>query len=294
MNSYEKYIDELYEIFSAALERVNPYKMILEHIKLNDNTLIIEYEDDKINIDLNNFDKIYVLGAGKATATMAKGIEEVLKDKIDKGLISVKEGHTEKLKYIDIIEAGHPIPDKKSIEASGKIEELARGADEKTLIINLISGGGSALLSYPMEFKSDKDDIDVKLDLEDMQNTTKSLLECGATIKEINSIRKHISGIKGGKLAKLMYPATSVNFILSDVIGDRLDTIASGLTTYDDTTFKDAVSTLKKYDIFDKIPEKVAQVLKRGVDGKIPETPKSGDKIFDKVKFDYTEVPVDE
>ena len=174
---------------------------------------------------------------------MASALEMILGARISRGIVSVKYGHTAKLDLIEMIEAGHPVPDENSAAAAAKIADLAREADENTLVISLISGGGSALISLPWS------DETLNLSLEDKQETTRLLLECGAPIQEINCIRKHISGIKGGRLASLLHPATCINLILSDVIGDRLDSIASGMTVPDGTTFEQAAEILDKYNI---------------------------------------------
>ncbi len=253
--------------------------MIKDHITLNNNKLEINFENYKKEIDIEKFSNIYILGSGKATAKMAKAIEEIISDRITKGFISVKYGHTEKLNIIKFIESGHPLPDENSVKAGKKIVQMAKQADDKTLIINLISGGGSALLLSPIGYEEEN----IKVTLDDFRSTTQVLLDCGATIKEINSIRKHISEIKGGKLTKLFYPATSFNFILSDVVGDRLDTISSGLTSHDDTTYQYAYRVINKYNIKDKLPHNVVKIIEAGLEGKIPETPKANDKCFSKV-----------
>jgi hydroxypyruvate reductase len=181
-----------------------------------------------------------------------------------------------------MIMAGHPVPDAGSVEAGKAIARLCEEADQKTLIFNLISGGGSALLSFPYAW--DDAQGSHALSLEDKQATTKALLACGANIKEINCIRKHLSGIKGGRLAQLSQPAESVNLILSDVVGDRLDSIASGLAVPDNSTYAEAISLVQKFDIAGKLPPPAWKVLQLGAEGKLPETPKKGDKAFKKVK----------
>jgi hydroxypyruvate reductase len=273
---------DLAEIFGASLHRVNPYLMIKERMTLSGSVLRIENDTETLTWDLAKYSRIVVLGAGKATAKMALAVEEILGDRISEGVISVKPGHTEKLSRIKMIMAGHPVPDAGSVEAGTALARLAREADEKTLIINLISGGGSALLSFPYAWK-DAEGAHA-LSLEDKQATTKVLLACGADIKEINCIRKHLSGIKGGRLAALAYPAESVNLILSDVVGDRLDSIASGLAVPDNSTYDEAIRLVKKYDIAGKLPPAAWKVLELGAAGKLPETPKKGDPVFGKVK----------
>jgi hydroxypyruvate reductase len=236
----KKAFHDLERIFTEAVDRVNPENLIREQLKITGNRLTICSEGEELSIDLREYDRIVVLGAGKATAKMALAVEEMLGDRITEGLISVKYGHTEPLKIIQTIEAGHPLPDENSMRAAARTLELADRADEHTLILNLISGGGSALLASPLR-TAIKDEI-VELTLGEMQETTKVLLGSGATIEEMNCIRKHLSRIKGGRLAEQAYPAFQINLILSDVVGDRLDTIASGITTHDDTTYNQAVA----------------------------------------------------
>lgn len=249
----------------------------LNNDNLNNDSLIIELESKTIKCNLNLFDKIYVFGIGKAAFNMGYAIEKILGNRITKGVIVTKYGHIDKnikLKRFTVIEAGHPVPDKNSVFGAKTIYEIAEKADKKTLIINLISGGGSALFTLPED----------GISLEDMQKTTKILLECGATITEINSIRKHLSKVKGGKFAKICYPAKIINIILSDVIGDRLDSIASGISVADNTNFNFVYQVIKKYAIEDKLPENVLKIIKDGLAGKIEDTPEQGDKIFENVE----------
>lgn len=275
------YYDHLKQIFLSAVERVDPYKIIKRHLRRDKNTLIIQYEKDKISLDLSKYNNVFIVGAGKATAKMAKAMEEILGDKITDGVISVKYGHTEPVRFIRLIEAGHPLPDENSVRAALEIEKLSHSSDNKTLVFNLISGGGSALLVSPINYTAGR--LTSALSLDHIQRTTGVLLSCGAQIEEINCIRKHLSGIKGGQLARMMYPAKLINFILSDVVGDRLDTIASGLTTFDNTTYRDALDIIENYEIKDKIPMEVCQVLEEGANGHIEETPKQHDPLFENV-----------
>jgi len=267
--------DHLTQMFTAALDRVDPYKMIVNHVKLEGSLLRVSFETERHEVNLDDYARILVLGAGKASARMGKALEDILGDRIAKGLISVKYGHAEPLKHIEVVESGHPTPDEQGVGAAQRIADLVREADEKTLILNLISGGGSALLPCPLVL--DHPGGSIRLTLEDKQNMTKALLACGADIGEINCIRKHISGVKGGRFLRLMQPARSLNFILSDVVGDRLDTIASGLTSHDESTFEEAMAIIEKYQLYDKAPPGVMRTLTLGVQGKIEETPKFGD-----------------
>ncbi|MHA1833599.1 MAG: glycerate kinase type-2 family protein, partial [Candidatus Baldrarchaeia archaeon] len=215
---------------------------------------------------------IYVLGGGKASGLMAEAIEEILGDKITSGIINVLKG-TEKMvktKKIKINGATHPIPGEEGVNSTKAMLEIARKAGKDDLIIALISGGGSALMPCPAD----------PVTLEDKKTVTNLLLKCGATINEINVVRKHLSEFKGGQLAKTAYPATLVNLIISDVVGDPLDIIASGPTVPDSSTFQDAYNVLKKYNLLNKIPENIKKRIQLGLSGKIEETPKPGDKIF--------------
>ncbi len=269
---------DLEDIFRAGVERVNPKELITAGLQVGGSRLTVKSESASLTLDLNDFDRIVVLGSGKATASMAAGLEEVLGDRISEGLIVVKYGHTETLERIRSIEAGHPIPDEQGVRGADAVEELARRADERTLVVNLISGGGSALLPAP--FRDESEHGKVAITLEEKQSTTQALLACGAAIQEINCIRKHISRLKGGRLAALLHPARSLNLILSDVVGDRLDTIASGLCVPDETTYAQALGIVAKYGIEDQLPPQILELLQRGADGEIAETPKPGDPIF--------------
>jgi hydroxypyruvate reductase len=258
------------EIFQAGLDAVAPGSAIKGFCQLIDEILVVDGQ----NYDLKRFDKIFVLGAGKAGASMAKAIEEILGERISAGTITVKYDHLEKLKWIKIQEAGHPLPDRKGLAGAKDILQLAAAADEKTLVICLISGGGSALMPLPA----------AGISLKDKQETTRILLACGATIHEINTIRKHLSKIKGGGLARAIYPATLITLILSDVVGDDLDIIASGPGVPDPGTFSDCRAILTKYSIEDQVPAAVRSHLESGFAGTVPETPKPGQPFFEKTQ----------
>jgi hydroxypyruvate reductase len=239
-------------------------------VKLERNTIILGADPvEKKEIDLNGFENIFMVGGGKATAPMAKAMETMLGPRITGGVINVKYGFTEDLVKTEIIEADHPLPDENGVYGTKKILKLLKEADEKTLIFSLISGGGSALLPQPAG----------GISLAEKQEITKKLLECGATIDEINTIRKHISESKGGQMARSAFPATTVNLMLSDVVGDRMDVIASGPFVPDQSTFQDAVEIIQKYQLSD-IPLSIKNHLKLGIDQTIPDTPKPGDSIF--------------
>jgi glycerate 2-kinase len=258
------------EIFTYALRAVDPVAAVERCLKVEGEDLTVE---GKV-YSLRDYEHIYVTGAGKAGASMALAVETILGDRITKGVINVKYGHVSQLKRVKLNEVGHPIPDEKGVSGSEEIAELLEQMGEKDLVVCLISGGGSALLPSPTE----------GISLEDKQKMTNLLLECGANINEINAIRKHISKLKGGGLARLAYPATLVALILSDVVGDPLDVIGSGPTVPDKSTFGDCMAILKKYDLLDRAPESIKARFQRGIKGEIEETPKAGNPIFEKTQ----------
>jgi len=261
------------KIFRAALRRVDPYRAVKRHVRLLGSKLVVgQGRRERIELDLRRFDNIYLVGGGKATAPMAKAMEDLLRGRICRGLINVKYGFTEKLLYTETTEAGHPLPDEMGVKGTKKILHLLKESKEKDLVISLISGGGSALLPQPAD----------RIPLEEKQAITRSLLSCGATIGEVNAIRKHISLSKGGQMARLAYPATTLNLILSDVIGDRMDVIASGPFVPDSSTFEEALQIIRKYRL-EGVPSRIRGYLTQGAAGKIPETPKEGDPVFEKV-----------
>lgn len=257
-------LSHLTAIFQAGLDRANPMGMVSSHLRLDGESLAIPQQD--LRFDLRKFDRIVLLGAGKASARMALAVEGMLGDRISGGVIAVKSGHTERLARCEVLEAGHPVPDASSVRAAGAVAHAAQSADERTLVIGLYSGGGSAILCSPDG-----------LDLAEKQAVTRALLASGATIHELNCVRKHLSGIKGGRLARLLYPATSVNLILSDVVGDDLGVIASGPTSPDQSTYADALEVLRHRAVADKVPRAAIAALEAGAAGRIPESPKAGD-----------------
>ncbi len=272
MNSKVKNITQMRtdaeEIFYSGLRAVDPGAAVKRYCRIEGDHLFI---GDK-PYDLSRIKNIFVVGAGKATAPMAAKIENLLGDRITKGIINVKYGHTSKLGRIKLIEAGHPVPDKNGRQGAEAIIDLVNNAGKDDLVLCLISGGGSALLPLPFP----------DLTLKDKQDTIKILLSCGAAIHEINAIRKHISMIKGGRLAQAACPASLVSLILSDVVGDNLDVIASGLTVPDSSSFDDCMKIIDKYNIQKKLPKPVVKHIKDGISGRVPETPKTGDPAFDK------------
>ncbi len=253
--------DKAKQIFACALEAANPYRSVSKHC-----------EGIRSRYRADGFSRLLVIGFGKASPAMALSMEESLGDLFDSGAVITKYGHAShgKLKKIRLFEADHPIPDENGVEATKRILDLVSGADEKTLVVTLVSGGGSALFVSPFP----------PVSLAEKQMTTDLLLRAGADIGELNTVRKHLSRVKGGRLAEMIFPAANISFILSDVIGDSLDIIASGPTTPDPTTFSDAQSVLAKYGLVKKVPESVQELLGKGATGMAPETPKPGLPVF--------------
>lgn len=257
------------QIFLSGVDSVLPDKMIRNQVKVIDNVLHIA----ELEFSLSTFKNIYVLGAGKASALMAKGLEDVLSERITEGLVVVKYGHACALNRIRVSEAAHPTPDRNGVQATKEILKIAQKANSSDLVICLISGGASALLAdYPGVST-----------LDDLIELNTILLKSGADIKEMNAVRKHVSKVKGGQLAKVIYPATTVSLILSDVIGNPLDVIASGPTSPDNSTFEQAYQVLVDYELLKKCPFSILNYIKNGLNGLNAETPKADDPIFKQV-----------
>lgn len=253
-------------IFEAGVKAADPVTAVLNHLARTGDVLDVAGR----KYDLSGFDNVYVIGMGKAAASMALAVEDVLGERLTSGIVNVKYGHVTPLRRVRINEAGHPLPDEAGLGGAREIVDLLGGTGENDLVLCLISGGGSALLPMPAE----------GLALADKQGLTRALLECGATIHEINALRKHVSAVKGGRLARLAYPSTLVSLILSDVIGDDLDTIASGPTVPDSVTFSGCGEVIDKYGLRRKIPHSVEAYIDKGVRGEAEETPKPGDPAF--------------
>lgn len=226
-----------------------------------------------LRVDLTSVERVIVLGCGKAGASMARAVEGVLGDRISEGFIVVKDGHTLPTLGIELAEAGHPVPDQRGRAAAERVLSLARSAGPRDLVVFLISGGGSALLPAPAP----------PVTLEEKQDVTRRLLGAGATIGELNAVRKHLSLLKGGQLARAASPAAVLTLLLSDVIGDPLDVIASGPTAPDPTTFAEALDVLARRGVLDRVASSVRQRLEEGARGRTPETPKPGEPLFSRV-----------
>ncbi len=264
---------QVWDILSAALAAVDPAQAIKHSVSLEGDSLRIGQR----SYDLSRYERIFVVGGGKAGSPMAAAIEEILGQRITAGLVNVKHGYLPpegvEVRRVEIVQAGHPTPDEAGRRGTERMVEMLSGLTEKDLVLCLISGGGSALMTLPQP----------PISLADVQALTGALLRCGAPINEINVVRKHISRIKGGQLARLAHPAQVVALILSDVVGNPLDVIASGPTVPDTTTFAQAYSVLEKYDLLDKVPASIVRHLTAGVAGEIAETPKAGDPVFARV-----------
>ncbi len=256
------------QIFLTGIERVLPDKLITSTMILKGNSLHI----GQMTFLLEKTRNIFVIGAGKASAIMAREVEKILGDRITRGHIIVKYGHSTDLKKIKISEAGHPFPDSNGFKATKELLEIAREAGPEDLVICLLSGGGSSLMC----------DCPDELTPDDLVLVNKLLVNSGAGIREINAVRKHLSNVKGGRLAGAVYPATLVSLILSDVIGDHPDIIASGPTAPDPTSYIDAIEVLEKFGIKTKLPARIIDYLYEGAMCRKPETPKPGDEIFNK------------
>lgn len=254
-------------ILKAALAAADAGNAVTRHFSASKGRL----RAGTTSIPLKEFDRVFLIGAGKAAHQMAAAARQVLGNALTGGMIVTKHGHAGRsLRRITVIEAGHPIPDEPGLIASRQIRDLLRELNARDLLIVLISGGASALLPAPIE----------PITLVEKQQTTHLLLRAGADIGELNTVRKHLSALKGGQLAALAYPATIISLVLSDVIGDRLDVIGSGTTVPDSSTFADALAVIQKYKLTVEIPHSVLARLQDGAAGKLPETPKPGDPLF--------------
>jgi glycerate 2-kinase len=262
--------DHVRQVFAAALASADPLEAVKRHVTLNGKSLRVggtEY-------DLAEIRHVYVIGCGKAAARMALALEEILGDRIADGAVVVKYGHGVPLTAIQVVEAGHPIPDENGVAGARRIMEIVAAAGAADLILFVVSGGGSALLPMPA----------VGLALADKQKTTRLLLECGAPIGEVNALRKHLSQLKGGRLAALAQPARIISLILSDVVGDALEAIASGPSVADTTTFADCLAIIERYGLANMLSPVVLSLLHGGARGEIAETPKPSNPIFQNVQ----------
>jgi hydroxypyruvate reductase len=282
---------DILRILTSAIQAVDPHQAILANLALEGDALRV----GETRYALAGLDRIVVVGGGKAGTPMAAAVFETLGSRVSAGSVNVKYGHTSaaggwRVRFgcggeptpspgqaqtgpIRIIEAGHPVPDAAGLAGAEAIARLLTGLTPRDLVLVLISGGGSALLPLPVK----------GVTLSDYQELTNLLLRSGADITEINVVRKHCSRLQGGQLARLAAPAQVATLILSDVVGTPLDAIASGPTVPDRSSFADAWSVLRRYDILDRTPAGVRDHLERGVAGAVPDTPKADDPVFERV-----------
>lgn len=272
------YASHIERIIDAALAAVDPYWAIKRVVQTHAAGLKIGQQ----HYGLDKYQRVVLVGLGKAAYPMAVAMEELLGNQLETGIIVTKDGYAKSangaklqpLRRTQVYETGHPLPDERGIAAAQEIIRLLDKLGKDDLVIFLISGGGSALLTCPVPGVS----------LADLQDLTNLLLRSGATINQLNTLRKHLDIVKGGGLARLAAPATMVTLILSDVIGDPLDVIASGTTVPDNSTYQDAWSILDQFDLGAAVPESVLFQLDKGRQGAIPETLKPGDPIFDRTQ----------
>ncbi len=258
-------------ILRACLDAADPEQAVKLFVSVEGHMLRVE---PNFRLDLRNIDRVFVVGGGKASAPMAKALEDLLGDRIKGGAICVKYGHGLDLRRTSVFEAGHPIPDAAGKEATRKIIAMLESLGERDLAISCISGGGSALLPA----------VPAGITLEEKRALTEHLLAVGADIHEMNAVRKHLSMTKGGNLARFAFPAYVLNLMLSDVVGDDPDTIASGPFVPDSSTYEQVLGILEKYDLTETVPTSILSRIRAGARGEIPETPGEGDEIFKKVK----------
>lgn len=258
------------KIFRAALAAAEAGGAVQRHLSAGRGHLRV----DGVRLPLKDFDRIFLIGAGKAAVEMAAAVEAIIGPRLAGGIAVTKHAPAKhRLRSVRVLEAEHPIPGPEGAHATETVRELLRELNARDLLIVAISGGASALLPAPAE----------PITLEAKQRTTELLLRAGANISELNAVRKHLSMLKGGRLAALAYPATVVSLLLSDVIGDGVDVIGSGMTAPDRSTFDDAIAVLHRYGLMGKVPRVLRRHLERGARGEICETAKPGDPVFEKV-----------
>ncbi|MDE0140132.1 MAG: glycerate kinase [Caldilineaceae bacterium] len=282
------------QVLDAALDAVDPFAAVQNVLQRQGEILTVANPSDPettaaLTYDLARYRRIFVVAAGKAAAPMCSAVEAVLQNRVNSGLAVTKYDHAQPdgpasttASRIRVVEAGHPIPDEAGVLAGKEMLALVEQANADDLVIALLSGGGSALLVAPANESAAAFGQTVPaLTLTDMQGMTDALLACGATINEMNCLRKHASAVKGGQLARSAAPATLLTLALSDVIGSPLDVIASGPTVPDESTWADAWAIVEKYGIDTALPAAVRKRLQAGLAGDIPDTPKAHDPVFD-------------
>ena len=258
--------EHLASIFDAAVDAVHPSSIIPSVLKLYDDK--IQLAEDIF--PFNRFENVYIAGAGKATAAMAFEAEKILQRELKEGVIASRNAFDFPWHYVRAIEAGHPLPDSNSVMAGEEIIKLLAKLRQKDLMIFLLSGGASSMMM----------DLPVGCTLSDINTTFELLLNSGASIHEMNTVRKHLSELKGGQLVKKCGGATISCFIISDVVGNDMQVIGSGPTTGDDTTYQDAMNIIERYGLRKGLPFSIVSHIQKGIDGNISENPKPGDPVF--------------
>ncbi|HLF87579.1 MAG TPA: glycerate kinase [Anaerolineales bacterium] len=256
-------------ILSAAIQAVEPGAAVERFLRREGDTLFVNGRP------YQEFERVFLVGAGKASVPMAEAVVNILGDKLTKGLVITKTGQAgeaTRIGPVELLEAGHPLPTLAGVAGGQRMASLLAQTGKNDLVLVVISGGGSALLTQPV------------VSLDDLRTLTDQLLACGATIHEINTLRKHLDTVKGGGLARIASPARVAALILSDVVGNPLDIIASGPTVSDPSTFADVEAILRKYDLWETIPPAIRTHLEQGLAGEIPDTPKPDDPLFDRVQ----------
>lgn len=261
----------LRSIFDAGLHAVAPDAALRRHLDFDGARLGVHALG--VDVPLHVESRLLVVGAGKGAAPMAHAVEEMLGERIHEGRVIVKYDHGMPLQRIALAEAAHPVPDAAGMVAARQVLDLASSATERDVVLCLLTGGASALTPA----------LCPGMELEDLRTTTGLLLECGASIHEINAVRKHLSVFSGGQLARAASPASVLSLIVSDVVGDDLDVIASGPTVPDLSTFAQCRDIAHSYGIWRRLPPMVQQRLQEGTEGLLPETPKPGDAVFSRV-----------
>jgi glycerate 2-kinase len=269
-NSELKLRRDALKIFGTALRAAEAGNAVRRRLAISRGQL----KADRVSLPLKEFDRVFLVAAGKAAEEMAAAVETITGARLAGGIVVTKHAaRKRRLCRSPVFQSEHPIPGRAGLEAASKILELLAELNARDLLMVAVSGGASALLPAPA----------AHVTLEAKQRTTDLLLRAGADIREVNTVRKHLSVLKGGQLAARAYPATVVGLLLSDAIGDPLDVIGSGLTAPDGSTFGDALAVLEKFGLRGKAPEAVRERLESGARGEIPETPKSGDPVFENV-----------
>lgn len=264
---------DAFNIFKAGVVAADPYQAVKRCLSAGEHHLEILLDpNDKNKKRVGRWSAIHLIAFGKAACSMAQAAQEIIPESVisEQGIAVTNYENETPVDHFTVIGAGHPLPDDSGCRGAKQVAEIAQKAKKGELVLVLISGGGSALIPFPAESTS----------LEEKIETTRLLLGCGATINQVNCVRKHLSGLKGGGLARKSAPADLHALILSDVIGGDISSIASGPTVPDTTSFQEARDVLTEKGIWNEIPENIRAFMDKGCDGQIPDTPKPGDKVF--------------